>query len=466
MVYTKNCGLPRFTAPVSFESKPSYAMFMKLGTLFLVCTSFGIQPWRVANAQTSGQVVSSHAEDFTVSYEANYKLVTHVPSSTTMALYREGVNISTVADSVNMTFKIPLQNVSVTTTTTITFLELLGERTRVKFLDQFTVDVVTSPCINYLFEQREVEVIPQNDTEEAALLNTVAATFVSSDPGADYPIILDTSSADGGTLRRAEWIKYFSVFFDKEDRANEVFDAMEERYACQREFAQGFDDTPTVAWTSYSDYPGYEGYSVSSAAYKRQYTEDAGGRFFGGDGSTYPDATEFWAALDEAGVDIIIDEAYDATPASTTLDEVLDVYDLTPNSANRFVTAENIWRQDRLLNAAGTGLDWFESALPEPDVVLEDLISVLHSESPYGTELTNDVGGRFVHERVWFRNVFAEDVELEEASCTSLAQAAEALDVRADECVILTNAPAENSASQYKPHVVWAFATVAIRSFA
>lgn len=99
------------------------------------------------------------------------------------------------------------------------------------------------------------------------------------------------------------------------------------------------------------------------------------------------DIADFHAAL--ASVDIIIDDSYNFSPA-TDLTQFNATYSL-PASVHARV-GDMIFRTDGLRTSTA-GSDWYESAIPEPDEILQELMTiVLPKYSPD-------------HSRVWIRNL-------------------------------------------------------------
>lgn len=75
--------------------------------------------------------------------------------------------------------------------------------------------------------------------------------------------------------------------------------------------------------------------------------------------------------------DILVDSSIivDETFGANTVDIFKTNFGIDGNNEGRFefLKKQQLWRIDKLQNSVG-GLDWFESALPEADVVLEGQI--------------------------------------------------------------------------------------------
>jgi len=72
------------------------------------------------------------------------------------------------------------------------------------------------------------------------------------------PVIVENSTSQPEALAQVEWVKFFSLFFNREEAANSVFGRIVDRYECHRDgtqakINQGFLTKPKVA--SFGFYP-------------------------------------------------------------------------------------------------------------------------------------------------------------------------------------------------------------------
>jgi hypothetical protein len=89
-------------------------------------------------------------------------------------------------------------------------------------------------------------------------------------------------------LARSEWLKFLSVFFDREEAANALYSGIHARYertlGMVREqppvaiSAGNVTAPPLVAWLTFDDATGVV--NVSTTPLRQKYTADAGGRIF------------------------------------------------------------------------------------------------------------------------------------------------------------------------------------------
>ena len=177
-------------------------------------------------------------------------------------------------------------------------------------------------------------------------------------------------------LGHAEWMKFFSLFFNEEARANELFNAMEKRYLAFRYLASSVAKTDSVllgyAWER-------DTWTASGGGnFFPQFVRDAGGQYF---------------------------LAKDARPAANLrmpferavyLSSQSGIW-ICGNGINRVRTKRDLIRKTPMLedlfavrggrvfaldsnSSTGEAMPWVDSSLDKPDVVLADFISVLHPE--------------------------------------------------------------------------------------
>lgn len=173
-------------------------------------------------------------------------------------------------------------------------------------------------------------------------------------------------------LAKAEWAVVVAEILGVRERGEELFAGIVDRYNELREqVAQSATTHPTVMFnTPYRD----TWYMPSSLSYAVQLVEDAGGRYiYDGNHSTSSqpiDLEQAYVLTREADYWINVGQY-------ASLDALQRAY---PRFADaRAVREGRVFSADRRVTAAG-GSDFWESAVVNPDVVLSDLVAVLHPE--------------------------------------------------------------------------------------
>lgn len=182
-------------------------------------------------------------------------------------------------------------------------------------------------------------------------------------------------------LAKAEWTVAVAEILGVRERGEKFFEGIESRYLELRErVEESVTERPTVMFnTPYRD----TWYMPSSRSYAVRIVEDAGGRYvYDGNHGT-------------ASQPIDLEQAYVLTREADywiNVGQYATLEDLRRDNP-RFVGAKavregRVYSSDRRRTAKG-GSDFWESAVVNPDVVLSDLVAILHPElNLVGEELT------------------------------------------------------------------------------
>ncbi|GMH38649.1 hypothetical protein BSKO_06533 [Bryopsis sp. KO-2023] len=354
------------------------------------------------------------AEDFKVEYGPNFKVVTNLRADETYVLYQCGTNPpekSLFPGKAKM-FEIPLTSVSVADTTFIGFMELLEVEDRTSFASSFA----SSPCFQKLASDECGKVAgdpgSQFANQEAVnaqdgKVDAIISTSASSSPNT----IAFTATADPSVLKRAEWIKFVSLFFNKEVKANQVYDGAKQIWNRLKSSDNG--GGPVIAWIGFQDFNGPEIF-LHFADYKVEYVQAAGGRTLDRgalkkDGAWKEVKNGFTSTSLGAGrkslaklfkdVDVVIDETFTPNNAKYTLDTFKSNFAIEDDVSHPFLENKKVFRVDGRVSpgAFGDGLEWFELPVARPDQVLKDFLQAA------GSDKAKD------HTRVWLRNIALEE---------------------------------------------------------
>ncbi|WP_294822522.1 ABC transporter substrate-binding protein [uncultured Flavobacterium sp.] len=288
----------------------------------------------------------------------------------------------------NAIIQVPLKTVVVTSTTHIPSLEMLGvENTLVGF-----------PDMNYISSERTRARIDAGKVKEAGRneqLNTEVLLDLNPDALVGFSISSHNKTMDnlqqGGMkvlyngdwneqspLGKAEWIKFFGALYDKEAKADELFAQIEKDYNEALALAKKASAKPTV---------------LCGAIYQNQWYMPQGGSwgalFLKDAGADY-----LWAGSTGTGslslsLETVLDKAENADfwigPSQyTSLNEM--------NAANPHYTQFRSFKNKQVYSSANKkgktgGLIYYELANNRPDLVLKDLIAILHPKLLPGYKL-------------------------------------------------------------------------------
>ncbi len=274
----------------------------------------------------------------------------------------------------------PLQTLAATSVTHFEFLKLLNELQ--------TVNAVCSPNIIYNAEIQkrigEGKIISLGDAfninvEKTLQLNPEAVMmsgYNQNDPYAQrvsqagIPVLFNNEWMETSLLARAEWIKFVAAFYDKETVADSIFQQIDTRYNDIKTKAANVSRKPRIM--AGSNFRG-TWYMPSGRNFMGKLFADAGADYFYSNDTTAGSIplnvetvlknfaeTDIWLNCNFKSIDDLIKA--DSKHALFHPVKTGQVYNfnkrLLPSTAN----------------------DFWESAVARPDLLLSDVISILHPE--------------------------------------------------------------------------------------
>lgn len=335
------------------------------------------------------KVEVTHAEGWTVEYFNNYKRVTiltpwqNAEETFEYVLVQCGTPAPEGYEP-NQIIEVPVQRFVSMSTTFLPPLETQGLIDRLVAVD--TAMFVNTPSVLERFEAGDIAEIggggSLGEINIELLLELEPDLIMTQQfsPGsgslsvlqeAGLPTVLNADFVDTSPLGQAEWSKYIALYFNTEALANEAFDGVVERYEELVELAATATERPTVYAASAFQGTWYMPGGDSTVA---QLLRDANADFLWADepGTSVPldfevvyeraaeaeywvNLNAFWLTLDEALAD---DERY-----------------------GDFAAFQNgkVYNNNARSNANG-GNDYFETGVANPDLLLADLIAILHPE--------------------------------------------------------------------------------------
>ncbi len=348
--------------------------------IWLICC---IGVWAIpAQAQLSLQ----YAQGFRVDYFDAYKVVTvFAPGSGTgekfqYVLVQRGNESPDGYEGVPR-IEIPVRTVIATSTTHLPHLEKLGEVHSLVGIDK--IKNVNTEAVRQRFAEGKLTEVGRDramDLERVLVLQpdlVIADTYTQDNvlvvlQEAGVPVVINAAYGESSLLGRVEWIKFVGAFFNKEKRASAQFDSIVVRYEVFRSLTQNLpmDKRPTVFGGSL-----WRGtwFMAGGKTYPAQLLRDAGANYLWGDSDSQQSL-----ALD---FETVYEKAHDADCWITMKNEWRSRDDVVAEDARyrKFAAFENgnVFNANARLNAHG-GNDYWETGLIEPDVVLADIIKILH----------------------------------------------------------------------------------------
>jgi iron complex transport system substrate-binding protein len=322
-----------------------------------------------------------YATGFAIYYHNNFKEVV------VYSLWREGEIFARYYLTKNKNQKmpengtkvvIPLQTIALTSVTQIEFLNLLGE--------QHTITGISSPNLVYNSDIRQRtqqgEITDLGDAfninvERALMLRPqalMASGFNQNDPNmtrlsrANVPVLYNNEWMENMPLGRAEWIKFVSAFYDKEAEADSVFSLVVQRYNEIKNTVSQLEQRPNIM--SGSNFRG-TWYMPGGQNFMGQLFADAGAAYFYADddnSGSLPLNIET-VIMNFSQTDVWLNSNFNS------IDELLKAD--AKHALFRPVQLGAVYNFNRRALSSSAN-DFWESAVARPDVVLADVIAILH----------------------------------------------------------------------------------------
>lgn len=276
--------------------------------------------------------------------------------------------------------KIPVKRVASMSSVYSIMLMALGEANSIAAIDN--VEYYTNPFIQKQVSDGKVLELskgPQIEIEKTlALKPDLLLTYGIGDPKADLdkkllqahvPVAISLDHLEETPLARAEWIKFYACFFDKQHMADSLFAISEKKYNDLKTLVKDEAKKPTVLTEiKYGD----TWYVPSGSSYIANLIADAGGDYFWKDdhktGSTPLSFETVYAKAKDCDVWI---NTYNLNSKKELLS-----YDTRYGLFKAF-KKDRVYNNNKVQNAKGYSNYW-ETAMLHPEYVLADLIAILY----------------------------------------------------------------------------------------
>ncbi|MEM8963142.1 MAG: ABC transporter substrate-binding protein [Acidobacteriota bacterium] len=332
------------------------------------------------------QVEVQWAEGFSVSYHQDYKLVeVHTGAGADERYLLWHCAQPTAEQGITQAFEIPVQSAITTSTTEIPAIVDLSVLDRL--VGHSTLSYVSDPRVRERIDRGELREVMTGGVLNLEVMIELAPDIVFSDvlgdPSLDttgqgerlrdagvgavrVPSYLETSP-----LGRAEWIKFIAVFFDREAEANRIFDAIVERYTELAELAARATERPRVI----SGSPNGDTWRVPGG-------ESFAARLLADAGADYP-----WRENESTGSIALATERVFQEAVSSDIwlhpwhggsREALIAHEPRLETIPALENGQ-VYLADRRISEHG-GNDYWESGMARPDLVLADLLAIMHPD--------------------------------------------------------------------------------------
>ena len=272
---------------------------------------------------------------------------------------------------------IPVKSAALNSTTFIAYFDKLGEAGLVSGVT-FADRMMNTNLRNQVATSKTIELISggELDFERVLLLNPdifMAYSYGESDfsriEKQGIPVVLNMEYLETHPLGRAEWIKLAGILTGNMNEADSIFSSLENNYRDLQARLSDKSVSPSVFTGSrYNDI----WYAPGSESYIANYIRDAGGTYV------------FENLQGAASHEIDYESALKAISNA-------DFWGMVTSQSEEF-TMESVLKMDSfygefksfrdsnifVCNAAKT--DYFGDAVMEPDVILADMIAILHPE--------------------------------------------------------------------------------------
>jgi iron complex transport system substrate-binding protein len=335
------------------------------------------------NPQTSDSLTLKYAKGFSIRYFEKYKeVIVYSPwvKGTEYARYYlvDNINIKTPSNGTKV--QVPLKTLASTSVTHIEFLNLLGELQTITGV--CSPAIIYNPCVLKRIQQGRIADLGDAfsiNVERTLQLNPGAVMmsgYNQNDPyakrvlQAGIPVIFNNEWMETSLLARAEWIKFVGVFFNREKMADSLFSGIDKRYNGIKARAAKVKYKPAVM--AGSNFRG-TWYMPAGHSFMGRLFEDAGARYF-----FSTDTTSGSLPLNVESVlknfsqtDIWLNCSY------SSINELIKADN--KHSLFRPVILKQVYNFNKRKISSGAN-DFWESAVARPDILLSDVIAILHPD--------------------------------------------------------------------------------------
>ncbi len=296
------------------------------------------------------------------------------------ALIKKGMTLPT-SEKFDAVIEIPVSNIVVTSTTHIPSLEMLGvSEALVGFPN---IDYISSETTRKRIDDGKITELGKNEDINTEVLidlspDVIVGFAVDGNNSAfniikktGIPVVYNSDWTETSPLGKAEWIKFFGALFDKQKEADSIFSTIELQYNSAKKIASKAISEPTViSGAMYKDV----WYMPQGKSWAAQFIKDAHGDYLWKE-------TEGTGSL-SLNLESVLEKGKEAefwvgSGQFTSLQQMKDTHSVY----GQFEAYKNkkVFSFTSKKGATG-GVLYYELAPNRPDLVLKDIIKILHPE--------------------------------------------------------------------------------------
>lgn len=360
-----------------------YVFTLFISVLLLACCSKTTSTEEKTEESIIRSDSNSYAQGFSIDYFETYTRVTvnnAWQKGVVLKKYYLVQDMQTATPSDGQKIRIPITSIVANSCSHFEFLSMLSENESIVGI--CSPERIYSPRILARYEDGKIE-----NMGDAFAMNTEKIMLAKPDlimvtgyeqmdetyarlEKTGMAVVVNNEWMEATSLGRAEWIKFMAAFFKKEKMADSIFATIEHNYKDMLALAATASPKPKIA--SGNSFKGTwylpGGNSFMSALYK-----DAGGDYvFAADTSSGSLPLSFEIALKELRYcDVWLGSNATSLKGLMQLDARLSLFDAYKN--------KRVYNYNKRATSTG-GNDYWESAIARPDILLKDLIKVMHPD--------------------------------------------------------------------------------------
>ena len=352
--------------------------------LLLSACKTEIKQEKAGSSSTVQEIEIKHSKAFTIKILDGYKMITisnpwpGANKKYNYALVEKGAVIPS-SENYDAIVEIPVKRIVVTSTTHIPSLEMLGvSESLVGFPN---LDYISSETTRKRIENNEITELGKNEDINTEVLIDLAPDLVvgfavdgnntsfSTLQKTGIPVVYNADWTETSPLGKAEWIKFFGAFYNKEKEADSIFNTIETEYLSAKKIAANATKKPTVlSGAMYKDI----WYLPQGDSWAAQFISDANGNYLWKDSSGMGSSSLNLESVLDKGQKA---EFWIAPGQFTSLEQLKDTH--TVYSEFDAFKNKNVYNYTKNKGITG-GVLYYELAPNRPDIVLKDIIKILH----------------------------------------------------------------------------------------